>query len=154
MRNKTAPHEGATLLRFVKALGNCAAALLCVLAIVLSASRAEAQTCETQGVCNELAIGEITQQRVGMALAGGNPVPGASSTLGMRLGTLPRISVGVRTTGLQLTIPNPEFPSSSDELSSFIRSSGPCERLKGVRACSAASRSISASRSAKGRSSR
>ncbi|HUP88629.1 MAG TPA: hypothetical protein VM100_04745 [Longimicrobiales bacterium] len=36
------------------------------------------------------------QTRVGIGFAGGNPVPGASSTLGMRIGRIPRVSVAAR----------------------------------------------------------
>lgn len=41
---------------------------------------------------------DAVQSRFGIAVSGGNPVPGASSTLGMRLGKLPRISVALRGT--------------------------------------------------------
>ena len=86
------------------------------------AEAAPAQTCGPESFCNEFYIGEVTQQRVGIALSGGNPVPGASSTLGMRLGTIPRISVGVRMTGVQLDIPDLESGNANDELSSIPRS--------------------------------
>jgi hypothetical protein len=112
----------ATKLRYKEALRNGATALGIAFAVALLAVPGHAQTCESQGVCNQVAIGEITQQRVGTAFTGGNPVAGASSTLGMRLGALPRISVGVRASGLKLTIPNAETSSANDELSSFIRS--------------------------------
>jgi hypothetical protein len=47
----------------------------------------------------------ISQGRVGIALAGGNPVPGTASTLGMRLGTVPRVSVAGRATAAWLRLP-------------------------------------------------
>lgn len=36
------------------------------------------------------------QTRVGIGFVGGNPVPGASSTLGMRIGRIPRVSIAAR----------------------------------------------------------
>jgi hypothetical protein len=51
------------------------------------------------------AIG-ITQPRVGMALTGGNPVPGTASTLGTRLGAIPRLSVSARVTGAWTELPD------------------------------------------------
>jgi hypothetical protein len=47
----------------------------------------------------------ISQARAGIALAGGNPVPGTASTLGMRLGVVPRVSVAGRATGAWLRLP-------------------------------------------------
>ena len=48
-----------------------------------------------------LAVGaaRILQPRLAAALFAGNAVPGTASTLGMRLGTLPRISVAFQVTG-------------------------------------------------------
>jgi hypothetical protein len=48
---------------------------------------------------------EVGQPRVGIALAGGNPVPGTASTLGLRLGRVPRVSVTGRATLAALEIP-------------------------------------------------
>jgi hypothetical protein len=88
--------------------------------LVLAFAAFGAATANAQS--NEEVVAEITQQRVGTAFTGGNPVPGASSTLGMRLGAIPRISLAVRATGLNLTIPNFDTPSNnSDEFSSLIR---------------------------------
>jgi hypothetical protein len=47
----------------------------------------------------------ILQPRVGIALSGGNPVPGTASTLGMRLGALPRASLGLRVTAAAIELP-------------------------------------------------
>ncbi|MBW3551951.1 MAG: hypothetical protein KY466_00500 [Gemmatimonadetes bacterium] len=41
----------------------------------------------------------MIQPRMAAALFGGNPVPGTASTLGMRLGSLPRMSLAFRVTG-------------------------------------------------------
>lgn len=43
--------------------------------------------------------------RIGTALWGGSPVPGTASTLGMRLGTMPRISVSGRVAVVPTTLP-------------------------------------------------
>lgn len=47
----------------------------------------------------------LIHPRVGTALFGGSPVPGTASTLGMRLGSLPRFSVSGRTIVLPLELP-------------------------------------------------
>jgi len=49
---------------------------------------------------------ESVQAPLGLAVTGGNPVPGTASTLGMRIGRLPRVSVGGRLTGVWLDQPN------------------------------------------------
>jgi len=48
---------------------------------------------------------DILQPPIGMAMSGGNPVPGTASTLGMRLGSVPRISLGGRISILGVDIP-------------------------------------------------
>jgi hypothetical protein len=50
------------------------------------------------------AIG-ILQPRLAVLAAGGNPVPGTASTLGTRLGSLPRISVAGRLGGVTVQLP-------------------------------------------------
>ena len=68
------------------------------------------QACGTAGSavaeCN-LATGsiEVTQPRIGLALFGGSPVPGTASTLGMRIGSMPRISVSGRVTVVPTRVP-------------------------------------------------
>ena len=44
------------------------------------------------------------QPRIGVALWGGSPVPGTASTLGMRIGSMPRISVSGRVTLVPTTL--------------------------------------------------
>jgi hypothetical protein len=65
---------------------------------------------------------EIGQPRVGITLAGGNPVPGASSTLGMRLGAVPRVSVGARATAVRLELPPIASQGSTAEIDAFVPS--------------------------------
>lgn len=50
---------------------------------------------------------------VGLAATGGNPVPGTASTLGMRIGSTPRITVGAR-----LTVARVETPRILDRVAS------------------------------------
>jgi hypothetical protein len=98
-------------------------------ALAVSASPAVAQNdlqdlcpagntfCERMGLAAELA-----QVRTGIGLAGGNPVAGASSTLGMRLGAIPRITIAGRMTGVQLDVPNTLSATSSGDIGNFPRS--------------------------------
>lgn len=62
---------------------------------------------------------EVTQVRTGIALTGGNPVLGASSTLGMRLGAIPRVTAAARFTVAQLDAPD---ISSASEMNGLPRS--------------------------------
>jgi hypothetical protein len=59
---------------------------------------------------------EIAQPRLGIALSGGNPVPGTASTLGMRLGALPRISLAARVTAAPVDLPAIERTTSSSDV--------------------------------------
>lgn len=61
-------------------------------------------------------------ERAGIALSGGNPVPGASSTLGLRLRALPRLSADIRLTGARLVITDENTVDPSDDLSSIAHS--------------------------------
>jgi hypothetical protein len=47
----------------------------------------------------------ILQPRASLALTGGNPVHGTASTLGMRLGSMPRTSLGLRVTAAAVNLP-------------------------------------------------
>ena len=67
--------------------------------------------------CNSIVHAmEIVQPRIGLAAAGGNPVPGASSTLGMKLGAVPRISIGGRFTTVTYEIPAIDTPGSTNDI--------------------------------------
>lgn len=60
-----------------------------------------------QWYCTALAQSAlIAQARLGVVAAGGNPVAGSASTLGMRLGSTPRVSVQLRVGGAPFTIPS------------------------------------------------
>lgn len=48
---------------------------------------------------------DILQPTLGLAMSGGNPVPGTASTLGLRLGSIPRISIGGRVTLVGVDLP-------------------------------------------------
>lgn len=47
----------------------------------------------------------VIQPRLAAAVFGGNPVPGTASTLGMRLGSLPRMSLALRVTAAPAELP-------------------------------------------------
>jgi hypothetical protein len=93
-------------------------AVLLALVQLAAASPAVAQgdalaaQCQTAGPtlrqhCERAAYAAgITQPRVGVALSGGNPVPGTASTLGTRVGALPRLSLSGRLTAASLEIPD------------------------------------------------
>ena len=65
---------------------------------------------------------ELSQVRTGIGLTGGNPVLGASSTLGMRLRAVPRVTVAVRVTGVQLNVPDVTSSSQSGDVGNLTRS--------------------------------
>ena len=65
---------------------------------------------------------ELTQVRTGIGLAGGNPIMGASSTLGMRLGAIPRVTIAGRMTGVQLNVPNTIDANATGDIGNFPRS--------------------------------
>jgi hypothetical protein len=76
---------------------------------------------EVRAFCNLVAQGiETIQPRIGLAAAGGNPVPGTASTLGMRLGASPRVSVGGRITALRASMPPIRALGSVEDLDFFI----------------------------------
>lgn len=60
---------------------------------------------------------QVLEPRIGISLSGGNPVPGTASTLGMRLGTMPRLSLGARVSAAQAEIDGIESYSDSEEQS-------------------------------------
>ena len=65
---------------------------------------------------------EIGQPRLGLSLIGGNPVPGASSTLGMRLGAIPRLSLAGRVTAVTLDLPAIDRVNSDDDIKAAVPS--------------------------------
>jgi hypothetical protein len=66
-----------------------------------------AATTEThRAFCRDAAdAASIVQPRLGIAAAGGNPVPGTASTIGMRLGSTPRVTIGMRMTATAADLP-------------------------------------------------
>jgi hypothetical protein len=59
---------------------------------------------------------QIVQPRVGIALSGGNPVIGTASTLGMRLGAMPRISIGLRASAAAVEVAGIESLSDQEKM--------------------------------------
>ena len=73
--------------------------------------------------CQRMAgAAEIAQVRTGIGLTGGNPVLGASSTLGMRLRAIPRLTLAARMTGVQLNVPDVRARSSTGDVGNLPRS--------------------------------
>ena len=98
---------------------------LVIAGLIFSATPVLAQNCDNPaagGTCLQMLQGsEILQARTAIALSGGNAVPGASSTLGMRIGSIPRISLAARFTGTGLDMPAVSFGSASN-YTAFIHS--------------------------------
>lgn len=77
----------------------------------------------SRGFCQRVAEAvQVIEPRIGISFSGGNPVPGTASTLGMRLGTLPRISIGARLSAARVEIGGIESASDDDEQSFFVPS--------------------------------
>jgi hypothetical protein len=62
----------------------------------------------------------LAQPRIGLVLTGGNPLPGAASTLGTRAGALPHASIGTRVTAAGLDLPAIHSIGSSGELDAWL----------------------------------
>jgi hypothetical protein len=91
----------------------------------LAAQQESLQQCAAitgdRAYCNSIVEAmQITQPRVALAIVGGNPVPGASSTLGMRLGSVPRLSFGARVTMVPLELPPITAPNSTQEINERV----------------------------------
>lgn len=108
----------------------CRVSLLIVLAALLPATL-QAQTGDLLRDCTVIAGSgteanrrcnlmvqtlEILQPGLGMAMSGGNPVPGTASTLGLRLGSVPRISLGGRLTLIGVDLPQVLDLNRRDEI--------------------------------------
>lgn len=65
---------------------------------------------------------DVAQPRFGIALSGGNPVPGAASTLGMRLGKVPRVSVAIRGTTTSVEMPSIRRRTDNSEIDFLLSS--------------------------------
>lgn len=76
-------------------------------------------TVEAQQLCGAMAQAlEVAQPLFGLAASGGNPVPGTASTLGMRIGRIPRVSVAGRFTVVWVDLP-PALRESSERKLEF-----------------------------------
>ncbi|MGH7460109.1 MAG: hypothetical protein ACREMA_03655 [Longimicrobiales bacterium] len=98
-----------------------------ILPAAASAQQELAQRCAnipvdpTRRFCNLVAQAiETGQPRIGLVLAGGNPLSGAASTLGMRIGKLPRFSAAARITGAKLDVPDIQDFNGSGDLDAFL----------------------------------
>ena len=100
--------------------------VIATFAVLGAAEQASAQSecwiSETVSVCNAIAQhAHMAQAAAGIALVGGNPVPGASSTLGMRIGKIPRITVAVRGTGAFVNLQSVRAENSGDDEKGIAR---------------------------------
>ena len=108
----------------------CAAAVLAIFVLLPSALRAQEgllQQCSTISssnsrlFCNMVVEAiEIAQPRFGLALTGGNPLAGSASTLGMRVGSVPRIAAEARVTAVKADLPPIERIGSNDEIDAAV----------------------------------
>ncbi|MGH7445087.1 MAG: hypothetical protein ACREKM_09435 [Longimicrobiales bacterium] len=74
--------------------------------------------------CNTIAQAiEIAQPRIGIAASAGNPTMGTSSTLGMRIGSFPRIAIAPRVTVAALDLP-PIAQRNGDEIGALVPAIG------------------------------
>jgi hypothetical protein len=108
-----------------------AAVLVCVLSMPVGAvAQSLRQQCidmvessSYEALCVNVADAmEIVQPRLGIALSGGNPVPGTASTLGMRLGSLPRTSLAARVTAAPVDLPPIERVASTSDVDFAVAS--------------------------------
>ena len=100
--------------------------VLAALAVVVVTQQAAAQSecwiTETASHCNAIAQhAHLAQAAAGIAFVGGNPVPGASSTLGMRIGRIPRITVAVRGTGAFMNPQSVRLENAGDDEKGIAR---------------------------------
>lgn len=95
--------------------------------LIVCAGRLSAQSCASPdgqtAYCNDaLNAAYVIQPALAIAASGGNPVAGASSTLGMRIGRIPRVSATLRATGVTTRIPEVAPAHSSNTNREFFRS--------------------------------
>ena len=106
-----------------------AAAVLAILVLpsVVSAQERLLQQCATitsdptRRFCNMVVEAvEIGQPRFGLSVAGGNPIAGSASTLGMRIGSVPRVAGQLRVTAAKADLPPIERIGSSNEIDAAV----------------------------------
>jgi hypothetical protein len=98
------------------------AALAVLGATQLASAQSECWLSDTANDCNAIAQhAHMAQAAAGIAFVGGNPVPGASSTLGMRIGKIPRITVAVRGTGAFVNFQSVRAENAGDDEKGIAR---------------------------------
>jgi hypothetical protein len=76
-----------------------------------------AGSASARAYCERIALAvDIAEPRFGIAMSGGNPVYGTASTLGMRIGSIPRVTFGVRATAATVDLPSIERASGGDDI--------------------------------------
>ncbi len=74
----------------------------------------------------------IAQSRLALAAAGGAPLLGNASTLGMRLGSTPRVAVQLRASGARLTMPAVGAGNGQSSLASSLDADGAVALYNGL----------------------
>ncbi len=74
----------------------------------------------------------IAQARLALAAAGGAPLLGNASTLGMRLGSTPRVAVQLRASGARLTVPAAGAGNGQSSLASSFDADGAVALYQGL----------------------
>jgi hypothetical protein len=91
--------RGARTALLASLLSAASAADVSAQADLAAACAARSSQSATAGYCAQVAqIADVVPARIALVAAGGNPVPGTASTLGIRLGSFPRFSVNGRLT--------------------------------------------------------
>jgi hypothetical protein len=76
---------------------------------------------QTRRFCNLVVEAVVIgQPRAGLAFVGGNPITGAASTLGMRIGTVPRIAANLRVTTVKVDLPPIDRIGSTDDIETGV----------------------------------
>ncbi|HEX8243267.1 MAG TPA: hypothetical protein VF541_07220 [Longimicrobium sp.] len=101
------------------------AAAVAAAVLVSQTARAQATGCPSPsldgGGCQATAQAlESAVPQVGIAMAGGNPLPGTASVAGVRLGLLPRVTAGLRVGAARMTLP--DLRTSSGDFAARERS--------------------------------
>jgi hypothetical protein len=71
---------------------------------------------QTQALCENVADAIVIAQPRVVIGHGGNPVPGTASTLGMRLGSMPRVGLGLRVSAAEVKLPPVERLTAAQDV--------------------------------------
>lgn len=98
-------------------LGLLASAPLCAQSAADFGDNCTTASAASRDLCLNIAEGaRILLARTPVVLSGGNPVPGTASTLGMRIGSQPRLSLAARVSAARVVLPGLEQGATDREL--------------------------------------